>query len=95
MVNEAAQASSHVALTRIIVSGYTDNSSAHPGQESGKAYNLMLSLRRAEIVKAELMRDGVAGTTIDVHGYGEANPLVKTGPNTKEPQNRRVEILFR
>ncbi|GEB84964.1 OmpA family protein [Acetobacter peroxydans] len=95
IVNEAAQASAHVALTRIIVSGYTDNSSAHPGEERGRAYNLKLSLRRAEIVKAELMRDGIAGTTIDVHGYGEADQLVKTGPNTKEPQNRRVEILFR
>jgi outer membrane protein OmpA-like peptidoglycan-associated protein len=77
------------------VSGYTDNSSAHPGQKRGEAYNMKLSLRRAEIVKAELMRDGVPGATIDIHGYGESNPLVQTGPNTKEPQNRRVEIIFR
>lgn len=47
------------------------------------------------MVKAELVRDGVPGTTIDIHGYGETNPLVKTGPNTKEAQNRRVEIIFR
>lgn len=95
IVSVAAQASTHTNLTRITVSGYTDNSSAFPGQKRGEAYNMKLSLRRAEIVKAELMRDGVPGATIDIHGYGESNPLVPTGPNTKEPQNRRVEIIFR
>ncbi|MFT9016376.1 MAG: OmpA family protein [Acetobacter sp.] len=94
IVNTAAQAATRVALTRIVVSGYTDNSSARPG-EAGASYNMKLSMRRAEVVKAELMRDGVAGSTIDVHAYGEANQLVATGPNTKEPQNRRVEIVFR
>ena len=95
IVSTAAQAAAHVALTRITVSGYTDNSSAHPGQKAGIEYNPKLSLRRAAVVKAELVRDGVPGPTIDIHGYGEADPLVKTGPNTKEAQNRRVEILFR
>lgn len=95
IVAVAAQATTHTSLTRILVSGYTDNSSAFPGQKRGEAYNMKLSLRRAEIVKAELVRDGVPGATIDIHGYGEQNPLVKTGPNTKEAQNRRVEIIFR
>ncbi|MGO3517192.1 MAG: OmpA family protein [Acetobacter cibinongensis] len=94
IVSVAAQASTHTTLTRITVSGYTDNSSAHPGEKRGEDYNMKLSLRRAEVVKAELMRDGVPGTTIDLHGYGEANPLVHTAANTKEPQNRRVEIIF-
>lgn len=95
IVAVAAQATTHTSLTRILVSGYTDNSSAFPGQKRGEAYNMKLSLRRAETVKAELVRDGVPGTAIDIHGYGEQNPLVKTGPNTKEAQNRRVEIVFR
>ncbi|NHO56430.1 OmpA family protein [Acetobacter lambici] len=95
IVNEAAQAAAHVALTRITVSGYTDNSSAHPGEKAGEEYNMKLSIRRATVVKAELMRDGIAGSTIDIHGYGDTHPLVQTGPNTKEAQNRRVEILFR
>ena len=95
IVNEAAQAAAHVALTRITVSGYTDNSSAHPGEKAGEEYNMKLSLRRATVVKAELMRDGIAGSTIDIHGYGDTHPLVQTGPNTKEAQNRRVEIIFR
>ena len=95
IVSTAAQASTHTSLTRIVVSGYTDNSSAFPGQKRGAEYNMALSIRRANAVKAELMRDGVPGATIDVHGYGQADPLVHTGPNTREPQNRRVEILLR
>ncbi|GBR01847.1 OmpA family protein [Acetobacter oeni] len=94
IVAVAAQASAHTALTRIEVSGYTDNSAARPGQ-TGERYNMGLSLRRADAVKAELVRDGVAGTIIGVNGYGQAHQLVVTGPDTREPQNRRVEIVFR
>ncbi len=53
-----------------------------------------LSLRRANSVKAELIRDGVPANAIDIQGYGEAHPLVPTGPDTREPQNRRVEIIL-
>ncbi|MBO6038269.1 MAG: OmpA family protein [Acetobacter sp.] len=95
VIETAAKAAAHVALTRITVSGYTDNTSAHPGQKAGLEYNLRLSLRRAEVVKAELIRDGVQKSIISIYGYGEANPLIKTALNTREPQNRRVEIVFR
>ncbi len=94
IVAEAAQASTHVQTTRIEVNGYTDTSSIHGG-ERGARYNQGLSIRRATSVKAELIRDGVPGTAIDIHGYGETRPLVATGPNTREPQNRRVEIILR
>ncbi|GCE84774.1 OmpA family protein [Komagataeibacter diospyri] len=93
IVAEAAQASTHVQTTRIEVNGYTDNTSAHPGPR-GEKYNLGLSMRRADSVKAELIRDGVPANAIDIHGYGEAHPLVPTGPDTREPQNRRVEIIL-
>ncbi|QEO16548.1 OmpA family protein [Acetobacter vaccinii] len=93
IVAEAAQASTHIQTTRIEVNGYTDNSAARPGP-AGQKYNLGLSVRRAQSVKAELIRDGVPAAAIDIHGYGEAHPLVPTGPNTREPQNRRVEIIL-
>jgi len=94
IVAQAAQASTHVQTTRIEVNGYADNSAIHPGPR-GQKYNLGLSVRRAQSVKAELIRDGVPAAAIDVHGYGEEHPLVPTGPNTREPQNRRVEIILR
>ncbi|GBQ83819.1 outer membrane protein [Gluconacetobacter johannae DSM 13595] len=93
IVATAAQASTHTGTTRIEVDGYTDNSAAHPGPR-GARYNMALSLRRAQAVQAELVRDGVPGTAIDIHGFGETHPLVPTAPNTREPQNRRVEIIL-
>ncbi len=93
IVAEAAQNATHVQVTRIEVDGYADNSAAHPGPR-GRRYNQALSLRRARSVKAELIRDGVPVSTIDVDGYGETKPLVPTGPDTREPQNRRVEIIL-
>jgi outer membrane protein OmpA-like peptidoglycan-associated protein/outer membrane protein W len=88
IVAEAAQASTHVQTTRIEVNGYTDLSGT-------AAYNQRLSVRRAESVEAELVRDGVSQGSISIHGYGESNPLVQTAKGVREPQNRRVEIILK
>jgi outer membrane protein OmpA-like peptidoglycan-associated protein len=87
IVAQAAQASTHVQTTRIEVNGYTDLSGT-------AAYNQKLSVRRAQSVESELVRDGVAQNEISIHGYGESNPLVPTAPGVREPQNRRVEIIL-
>jgi outer membrane protein OmpA-like peptidoglycan-associated protein len=88
IVAEAAQASTHMQTGRIEVNGYTDL--------SGTAdFNLKLSMRRAESVQAELIRDGVSESIISTHGFGESNPLVPTAQGVREPQNRRVEIIIR
>ena len=94
IVADAAQNAMHVRTTRLEVDGYADSSHALPGR-SGQDYNLSLSLRRTDAVRAELVRDGVAAAAIQVHGYGDTNLLVPTGPNVREPQNRRVEIIVR
>ncbi len=87
IIREAADASTHVQYTRIQVNGYTDT--------SGTAkYNMGLSIRRAQNVAAELVRNGVPRTAIDIKGFGETHPLVPTGPGVREPQNRRVEIII-
>ena len=87
IVATAAMESTHVQTTRIEVNGYTDLSGT-------PAYNQKLSVRRAETVQAELVRDGVAAGEISIHGYGESNPLIPTAPGVREPQNRRVEIIL-
>jgi opacity protein-like surface antigen len=87
IIATAAQASTHVQTTRIEVNGYTDLSGT-------AAYNQRLSVRRAQSVEAELVRDGVAENEISIHGYGESNPLVPTAKGVREPQNRRVEIIL-
>jgi len=88
IIAEAAQASRTQQVTRLEVNGYTDT--------SGSAqYNQGLSVRRANNVAAELVRLGVPRTAIVARGFGETNLLVPTPDNTREPQNRRVEIILR
>jgi OOP family OmpA-OmpF porin len=88
IVKEAADNSTRVQYTRIEVNGYTDTSGT-------PRYNKDLSERRARAVAGELIRDGVAQNAIDIHGLGDTNLLVSTGPGVREPQNRRVEIIIR
>ncbi len=88
IIHEAATNSTHVQYTQIVVNGYTDTSGS-------PQYNMGLSIRRADAVAAELVRDGVPRNVISIHGYGETHLLVPTGPGVREPQNRRVEIIIR
>ncbi len=88
IVAQAAQTSTQTRTTRLEVNGYTDLSGT-------AAYNKRLSIRRAESVESELVKDGVSRAEISIHGFGEADPLVPTGPGVREPQNRRVEIVLR
>jgi len=88
IIHEAAENSTHVRYTRIEVNGYTDTSGT-------PQYNQALSIRRAQAVAAELVRDGVPKNAIGIQGFGETHLLVPTGPNVREPQNRRVEIIIR
>ncbi len=88
IVGEAAQASRQVQTTNIEVQGNADLSGTH-------AYNQRLSLRRAQTVAAELVRDGVPRQEISIQAFGDSRPLVPTAPGVREPQNRRVAIILR
>ena len=88
IIAEAAQNSSRVQATRLEVQGNADLSGTH-------AYNQRLSLRRAQTVAAELVRDGVPQGAIDIQAFGDSRPLVPTAAGVREPQNRRVAIILR
>jgi outer membrane protein OmpA-like peptidoglycan-associated protein len=87
VVKEAAESSARVSYTRIEVNGYTDTSGS-------PRYNQALSVRRAQAVAAELVRNNVPKEAISIQGFGETRLLVPTGPNVREAQNRRVEIVI-
>jgi OOP family OmpA-OmpF porin len=86
-IRQAANAYKQKGNARVTATGHTDTSGT-------EAYNMALSLRRANAVKDALVREGVPATNIAVVGRGEQGLLVQTGPNVREPQNRRVEIVI-
>ena len=88
IIAEAATNAQRVGTTRIEVSGHADTVGT-------PQYNQALSVRRANAVAAELERRGVARSAMTIQGFGFTRPLVPTGPNVREPQNRRVEIVLR
>lgn len=72
----------------IAVIGHTDRVGTDQANDA-------LSLRRAEFVRGELIKRGVAADNIQASGRGEREPLVPTADNVAEPRNRRVEIIVR
>ncbi len=87
IIAQAAADSKTQNVTTLEVNGYTDTSGT-------AGYNMGLSINRAKAVAAQLVADGVPASEIEMHGYGETHLLVPTGLGVREPQNRRVEIIF-
>jgi len=87
VIASAATASRQPGQATMIATGHADSSGAN-------TYNLELSGHRADAVKAELVRLGIPVRDISVAARGEADPLVQTGNDVREPQNRRVQIVL-
>jgi OmpA-OmpF porin, OOP family len=87
VIVQAANNARTAAVTRITLTGHADRSGP-------VNYNQRLSERRAESVKARLIREGVPAGDIVTMAFGETRPLVPTADGVREPQNRRVEIVF-
>ncbi|HVM80073.1 MAG TPA: OmpA family protein [Stellaceae bacterium] len=87
VVEDAAGAFRAGGGARLMVTGYTDLAGS-------QQYNLDLSKRRAETVRAALVRDGVPAAAISVAWRGKQDPRVPTADGVREPRNRRVEIVM-
>lgn len=75
------------ADTNIDIFGYTDN--------TGKPeYNLTLSQKRAESVKAYLITKGLVASRFKTSGYGIADPIASNDTKEGQSQNRRVEFAI-
>ncbi len=88
IVRAAAANARKGKVTRIEATGHADRSGPD-------AYNMRLSKRRALSVMAELVRQGIPKAQIAIFAKGERDPLVPTPDGVREPQNRRVEIVFK
>ena len=67
------------------IQGHTDSIGSAP-------YNLKLSQRRADSVKAYLVSKGVNGSNLTAHGYGKTKPIASNDTDEGRAQNRRVEF---
>ena len=70
---------------QVELAGYTDSIGS-------AAYNLKLSQKRAESVKAYLVEKGIDASRIQAKGYGKENPVASNKTDDGREYNRRVEL---
>lgn len=70
---------------KVEVAGHTDN-------RGTAAYNMRLSLRRAEAVRDYLVSKGIAADRLVVKAYGESQPVADNKTEDGRFKNRRVEL---
>jgi outer membrane protein OmpA-like peptidoglycan-associated protein len=73
------------ANSRWQIAGHTSGIGTHE-------YNMALSQRRAEAVRAYLVSKGVANSRLTPVGFGEANPMYPNDSEGRNWRNRRVEL---
>lgn len=87
VIADAVKMFQAIGASTIVLSGHADR--------SGPAgYNLALSKKRAEAVKALITTLGIAADRVVTIGKGERWPQVPTQDGVRDPQNRRVEFVF-
>lgn len=64
----------------------------HSSAEGSDERNMMLSVDRANAVKAYLVNNGIKNSNLITKGFGEAKPIVANSTETNKALNRRVEI---
>lgn len=87
ILKRAARQAKDSGAAAIHIVGHADTSGPND-------YNLRLSRKRANAVKAALARYGIDSGSITVEARGERDPLVSTGDGVREPQNRRAQGVW-
>jgi outer membrane protein OmpA-like peptidoglycan-associated protein len=76
-----------VSEPELLVEGHTDS----VGKDD---YNLALSQKRADSVKANLVAEGIEVGRITTVGYGKKFPLASNDTKAGKSQNRRMEVII-
>jgi outer membrane protein OmpA-like peptidoglycan-associated protein len=66
----------------------------HADRSGSASYNVGLSQRRADGVKAYMSSRGIPSGVISTEAFGESRPRVATADGVRELQNRRVEVMY-
>jgi OmpA-OmpF porin, OOP family len=88
IVDDVASEARNNGSARIVLVGHADLSGP-------ASYNLRLSLRRADAVRAALAQRGIATERTSVTALGDTEPAVPTARGVREPRNRRVVVTVR
>ena len=84
LASAAGQIKRLPANTVLEIAGYTDS-------VGDPAANLTLSQQRADAVRSELVRNGVASSMLVAKGYGDAKPIASNDSAEGRFRNRRIE----
>jgi len=83
--NVAAVIAAHQEIGMVYIEGHTDS-------DGGDAFNMDLSQRRADAVRAFLVAQGVNPDILAGEGFGETQPIADNGTAEGRAKNRRVEF---
>jgi len=87
ILDNAVSAYGNCGSAQVMLAGHADKAGA-------PAYNVKLSQRRADAVKAYITSKGISESVISTEAFGESRPRVETADGVRELQNRRVEITY-
>ncbi|MDR5810267.1 OmpA family protein [Caballeronia sp. LZ019] len=74
-----------VSPIKLQIAGYSDNTGS-------AALNVALSKKRAEAVRAYLVKHGIPATSLTAQGFGEASPIASNDTPAGRMANRRIEF---
>ncbi|VXC54795.1 OmpA/MotB domain protein [Burkholderia sp. 8Y] len=75
----------HGAPIMLQIAGYSDNTGS-------PALNVELSKKRAEAVRAYLVKHGIPANSLKAEGFGEVNPIADNSTPAGRLANRRIEF---
>jgi outer membrane protein OmpA-like peptidoglycan-associated protein len=85
-LNKVADALLVTKQKHLIIEGFTDS-------QGSSEYNLVLSQKRADVVRSYLISRGYPGNLIQAQGIGEDRPVSDNNSAEGRANNRRVEIV--
>ena len=86
ILDQAAATLKEWGDAKVEVAGHTDS-------KASDAYNMDLSQRRADAVRAYLIGKGIAADRLTAKGYGESQPVADNATEAGQFKNRRVELV--
>jgi outer membrane protein OmpA-like peptidoglycan-associated protein len=87
LLNQVVQVLNDYPKMKVRIEGHTDS-------VGGESFNLKLSQKRAEAVKAYLVGKGIADDRLEAAGYGLTRPIASNRTAKGRAQNRRTEFYI-